>query len=156
MAPVWTSGLQSTMPPVNAEVEAMCASLLEDTQAARASAAAVRQRALAGTEEGGSLDQHLPHVPLYATEEAADGRLTGAQTMPPPALELLSDDSDSDDADGGLEDEAIRAMEVGTVLGLCGNGRRVSRAENHRQVFPRGRQLGCQPDPSNVRHQVVY
>eukprot|EP01043_Picozoa_sp_COSAG02_P061268 COSAG02_NODE_8198_length_2665_cov_1.514419_2_plen_218_part_00 len=120
MAPVWTSGLESTVPPVNAEVEAMCASLLEDTQTARTSAAAVRQRALAGAQPH-DLDHHLLHAPIYAAEEAACGLPMNAQTIYAPALELLSDDSDSDDTDGGLEDEAIRAMESGTVLGLCGN-----------------------------------
>ena len=121
MAPVWTSGLESTVPPANAEVEAMCASLLEDAQTAKASAAAVRQRAMAGAQEHGP-GHHLPHTSIYAAEEAAYGLSTDEQTVSAPVLELLSDDSDSDDADGGLEDDAIRAMESGTVLGLCGNG----------------------------------
>jgi hypothetical protein len=120
VAPAWTSGLEGAVRSVNAEVEAVCASLLEDTQAASASAAAVRQRAVAGAEQRSTQNQLLARAATVAAAQPADGVLTGPTMVAPPALELLSDDSDNDGSDDAVE-EAFQAMEDGTVLGLCGN-----------------------------------
>ena len=117
VAPAWTSGLEGAVLSVNAEVEAVCASLLEDAQAASASAAAVRQRAVGAAEQRSAQNQ------LSARTVAAqlpDGVLTGSKVATPPALELLSDDSENDGSDDAVE-EAFQVMEGGTVLGLCGN-----------------------------------